>query len=533
MLKDLWSATCTPNQVEGQRFWTFVLDLSTKYLNFVLKFFDGFIHIAFANIHALVLMQPIKCMSNGSATCLWYQRLESDNLTFDPPRFWLAYATVDNSAAVQLSLDLYSVTGSISIPAASAEHALVVEIMDTAGSVRSRTTSSFSVKNNVDIALELERVEPVANSATAKINDPINLYFTKAIDPALLTLEVRETVHGFTYDRYSELVEVHRDQELVPGGASIYPGNNLVSFYPSRDLSFNATVFVNVIYNGSPLQRYVYHTVDLPTMAQGTVLDGALNAIAGIEVSLPEAGLTTVTDAKGSFGFGFKPAPNDPDLKGGRYRMVINPKMKLPGFGTIEVWANIEDKRFSVLPMVKLPVIDKTVPFRFVRSGDTAAVVGDGSVTLGLANALLQFPDHSDKGNVHVQWLDFTVLPHRSSNIAIPFGMYHVQPTGIQVTGALTVSINMPKLFGGYDYVPADGSPILLLGFDSNSKRIVPVGVGRVNNRHITSEGALQMATLDYIGFSLVMPESYPTLEAYVRGEISLQQLRASLGTLR
>jgi len=29
-------------------------------------------------------------MGNGSATCLWHQRLEFNNLTFDPLRFWLA-----------------------------------------------------------------------------------------------------------------------------------------------------------------------------------------------------------------------------------------------------------------------------------------------------------------------------------------------------------------------------------------------------------------------------------------------------------
>jgi len=38
-----------------------------------------------------------------------------------------------------------------------------------------------------------------------------------------------------------------------------------------------------------------------------------------------------------------------------------------------------------------------------------------------------------------------------------------------------------------------------------------------------------QMPTLYYIGFSLVAPGLYPTLESYARGEILLQQLLGSL----
>jgi len=88
----------------------------------------------------------------------------------------------------------------------------------------------------------------------------------------------------------------------------------------------------------------------------------------------------------------------------------------------------------------------------------------------------------------------------------------------------------MQKLFGSYDYVPVDGTPVVMLGFDSDAQRIVPVGVGRVNQRQVSSEGQLQIRYLDYIGYALVNPEFYAALESYARGEIMIAQLMAELG---
>ena len=439
-------------------------------------------------------------------------------------------ASIDNGAFTQLLVDVYSASGSIGTPAIDGEHTLAIEVYDSAGAVLARTTSAFNIVNSANIGLSLVKTEPAENVTDARVNDPIHLYFNKPINPALLNISVKESAHGFTYDAYSQLVEVHRDQEVVTGGLSMDPGNQLASFYPSRELSFHANVYVDVSYDGQLLKRYTYQIRELPTMAQGVVFDQDISPISNIDIVLPDLGLVRKTSSNGAYGFGFTPLPNEKTLTGGRYRMVINPDMKNASYGTMEVWANIEDQRLTELPNIRLPRLDKHIPNRFIRSGDAVAIVGDASVTLDLTYASILFPNHREEGNVHVQYLDLGKLPHRASPVAMPMGMYSTQPTGITVHGDVGVTIALQPLFGGYDYIPADGSPVVMLGFDNDAKRIVPIGVGRVNQRTLRSEGKLWLKNLDYIGFALASPKKYADLESYIKGEIALHELIAVLG---
>jgi hypothetical protein len=37
----------------------------------------------------------------------------------------------------------------------------------------------------------------------------------------------------------------------------------------------------------------------------------------------------------------------------------------------------------------------------------------------------------------------------------------------------------MPSLYGSYDYLPEDGSYVLMVGFDNDAKQLTPIGVGQ------------------------------------------------------
>jgi len=90
----------------------------------------------------------------------------------------------------------------------------------------------------------------------------------------------------------------------------------------------------------------------------------------------------------------------------------------------------------------------------------------------------------------------------------------------------------MPKLYGSYSYIPADGTLVLMLGFNPQSKIIEPVGVGRIQNRQVSSVGKLSLQRLDYLGYALVKESAQTVLQQFVAGDIgTVRGLMAALET--
>jgi hypothetical protein len=77
------------------------------------------------------------------------------------------------------------------------------------------------------------------------------LYFNRAIDINLLSIRVRETLHGQTYINNDPLgvdfidatgftlTEVNRDLVSVSGRLELIPGSAAIAFYPERNVGFN------------------------------------------------------------------------------------------------------------------------------------------------------------------------------------------------------------------------------------------------------------------------------------------------------
>ena len=449
-------------------------------------------------------------------------------------------AIADGAAPVELFLDGNAASGTVTLANTNENHVVIVEARDNLSTVIARGRSNFSIVNNEAVELEVSRFEPVNGETGVEPNEFILINLNKPIDLSLLQVEVRETAHGMTYlleqNQGADLTElnniplvnVNRDQQLVPGGLSIFPGNRMVTFNPTRDIAYDANVFVNITYAGEQLLRTSYKIRPLPTFVQGALSDSLLQSLSGIDVEIPELGRTTTSDSDGSFSFGFGDSAEN-TLPGGRYRIVINPAMRNPRYGAIEEWVNIEKGRLTQVGMTIVPIINPDVPFRRIISGQPEVILADGNLTLDMSDAELTFANARNAGDVHVQFLSLNQLTFPTIPSVVPHWLYGVQPSGIDVTGSVGMRIAMPRLLGSHSYVPPDGTLVAMIGFDTRSKQLVPVGVGRIEKNTVTSVGKISMESLDYIGYALVENRVQGILQDYVDENISLREMITNL----
>ncbi len=210
---------------------------------------------------------------------------------------------------------------------------------------------------------------------------------------------------------------VNRDLERVPGRVSVLPGNTVVQFFPDRDLAYGASVLVNVLGQGEELARLTYAVRELPTLLAGHVADSFGEALAGIEVELPELGLSSVSDADGGYTFGFGTTVQ---LPGGRHRLLFNPGFQQPHLGIVEQWAVLDEGRFNRIGVTKLPILNRDVPFQHINGGVPRIELAGGDLVLNLSDARLLFPDRRTAGNLHVQFMSPDQLAAPSLPSTVP-----------------------------------------------------------------------------------------------------------------
>ena len=450
-------------------------------------------------------------------------------------------ASVDDGAAVAMTADGDIYQALIALDLTVAQHRLRLEVIDSNAELLASTTVDFSSVNIDAIPLSIQRIEPTNNAEAIEPNASINVYFNKPIDPALVQINVRETVSGMTYDTrrpaptdFPDItnatpMEVVRNQEPVPGEVGVLPENTVAAFFAERDLAYGADVYIDVIYDGATLGRYRYQVRDIPSFVQGLVTDQLGEAVAGLRVSLPTLGLTTTTDENGSYSFGFGLSAANA-LPEGRHSIVYNPSREAAAYGEISYWVDIQKGHLNRLGVFKVPLLSDSVPFQQLRSGQGSVLLANGELTLDLSETQLRFPDANSVGNVHVQFMPVEHLSFSSLKSSTPQWLFQLQPAGIQVRGNVGIRIDMPKLHGSYSYVPPDGTLVLMIGLDPISRQHIPVGVGEVQNRQVLATvEALQR--LDYIGYAIIDYAAQPLLQAYVdanleqSGSASLQEV--------
>lgn len=82
---------------------------------------------------------------------------------------------------------------------------------------------------------------------------------------------------------------------------------------------------------------------------------------------------------------------------------------------------------------------------------------------------------------------------------------------------------------GNYNYLPPNGEYVPLLARKHRTNKLIVVGVAKLNNYILQSQGPVHLEILDYIGFGRLHPEKQPLLQQYALGELSLKQLQALL----
>jgi hypothetical protein len=454
----------------------------------------------------------------------------------------LFVAAIDGGAPVTLARSGYAGNGTLNLPLTQDDHSLSIEVQNSVGAAIARTTTGFTTRNMDNVPLAVERHSPENGATGIEPNEFIALYFNKAIDPSLLSIQVLETAHGETYAAPAsgaglselskvELIEVHRDREPVPGGISHVPGNKMAAFYAQRDLAYGADVFVTATYDGAELVRTTYKVRELPTFIEGFVLNTNSEPLGQIDLAISSLGLECRTDREGAFGFGFK-MPADQNIPGGRHKLVVNPGMKNPRFGTVEQWVNTKQGRLNAIGAIRLPAINPNIPFRRITSAAEAILAG-GALKLDLTRAALSFADLRGQGDVHVQVLQLHELSHGFSPYAAPQWVFAVQPAGIEVSGNVDMTMAVPAIQDGYDYLDNWSEYVVLLGFDANSLTLAPAGVGKLDrtSNTVSSQKSVALQRLDYIGYALMPYQCEPYLEEYLDGGIDLNQLIEAIET--
>ncbi|GAA5215843.1 hypothetical protein ACFSJ3_10560 [Corallincola platygyrae] len=447
----------------------------------------------------------------------------------------------DNADATILARAETVASGEVSLPATAGEYQINYSVIDTSDRILAQTSRTVRLIDDAQVELSLLRHEPANLSINNEPNQPIELYFNKPIDQTKLVVEIRETLHGETYINQDapgtnfpnakgyRLKTVFRDRELLNQSVDLLPGSQTVAIYPERAFGYGASIEVEAIYDGQELGRYRFDTRVLPTFIRGGVSDFFGQALAGATVEIPELGRVTETNADGVYGFGFQ-EPAGVEIPGGTYTMIVNGKLTLAGMGNERLPVTVEGHKDNELPMVRLPSLNPAISFVPLASGDENVELAAGEVTLDLSNATIIYPDGYQQGRVHVQFAPLSQLAGKLSESYPPPWAYAIQPKGIVVEGSPSVSIKMPKLRGGYDYLPDGDAYMLIMALDPSANVLKPVGVGQLDaERNLHSRTGLNMRTLDYISVTWVPMAQQALAEQVVNGERSLVELMAAI----
>ena len=140
-------------------------------------------------------------------------------------------------------------SGDITLPAKAGDYTLNYQVLNAAQAVVASSARSIHVKDEQAIAVELLRIKPENAARNVEPNQPIELYFNKAIDVSKLAVTLTETLHGNTYinsdiaganfleaEGYT-LQQVDRNNEPVTGGLSLLPGGQSLAFTPAVNMA--------------------------------------------------------------------------------------------------------------------------------------------------------------------------------------------------------------------------------------------------------------------------------------------------------
>lgn len=453
-------------------------------------------------------------------------------------------ARIDEQTPVILTRSGITGSGTVTATVTGGEHTLTVTAMDDSNIFLAERTVRLTLVDSETIPVEVTSITPADKATGVEANQFITITFNREIDPALLDVKVFETAHTKVYVEPEsgadltelnniQMVEIHKEHDVVNGGLSFFPENTLVVFYPEKDLAYNGQVFVDVSYNNEPILRTEFSVRPLPTLIEGFVTDQSLQPMEGIEVEIKELNRKTTTNADGAFSFGFGEDVSL-NIPGGLYTIIANKGFKNRNYGQIQRKENIKEGLLNIIKHLRVHSLNLKMPFSRIESGQAEAKLNEGNIILKLDDTDLLFPDNRDKGDVHVQRVGTAGIPFPSLTMATPLWAYAFQPSGIEVSRNLKMVIHLPSFMGAYDYLESMGTRVVLVGLNPDVNKIIPMGVGLVetDTKTITSQGISEFKCLDYIGFSVVPSELQPILEEVANGEATMTDVIGMMESL-
>jgi hypothetical protein len=387
--------------------------------------------------------------------------------------------------------------------------------------------------------------QPANQARGIEPNRPIEIHFSRQVDPARIRIRVEETVHGKTYDLKKNegkgfsamgelpLVRVDRDRARVPGGLAPVSGGRQAEFDPARDFAYGAQVFARVEKCQSPekkdcqaIKRLTFRTRSLPTLLSGVVQDQFGNPVPEVEVRLASTGKTTQTGKRGNFGFGYGRSA-DEDVEPGQRELILNPDWQDRDLGVRRIQTRVRLGQANPTGAIQLTRLNPNRPFHRVGGGIRLEGLVGNRLDLDLRNARIRFPGGATKSPVHIQLLPLNQIPYPPAfDAAVPNRLFSFQPAGIEVTGAVRLSIRLPQVANSSPRSFPNGMKVTLVGLDPAMGKLVPIGVGEVDNGWVVAKEVGHLSRLDFLGYAFAGAGAYPLLEAYADGEIGIRELR-------
>ncbi len=448
------------------------------------------------------------------------------------------HVAFDNMSPVTIPHAGNTATASMAVSTQTVDHTLTAQAKDSSGTLLGEKTISFttSIQGQTQTQLKVIKVEPSNMAEDIEPSAFISWYLNKEINPDLVTITIKETAHGKIYKKAesgaditdlnnTEQIEVHKDRELVAGGISWLPQKTIIAFYPDQDFAYDGTVYAELKYDGEILSKTYFNVRPLPTLVQGFVSDIFGQPLQGITISIPELDRTATTDNEGAFNYGFAEKA-DNMIPPGRYKLVVNPELKDLKYGTIEQWLIVEQGILNTIGIIKLPVLNSNILFTYISSG-LDAIFDNNKLQIDLSSAEVIFPNGLDNGNVHVQRLSSVHIPYKTLNSAAGPWLYNIQPNGIEIDGDLHIELALPEQNKSHEYLNYLTDYMLFTGLDPESMQIIPVGVGLIDKdaKKLISARPVSMQRLDYIGYAFVPNTAVESVENYIEGKITIDEL--------
>ncbi|MGI0115378.1 thrombospondin type 3 repeat-containing protein [Zooshikella sp. RANM57] len=452
------------------------------------------------------------------------------------------------STAIELQGNNVLRSATLNLPNTPGNYQLIAQAT-TQGEVVKSITQPLQLLPVEQKPIALERTEPVIGSDGNEPNLPFTFYFNQPIDQSQLAIKVNETAHGYSYQDMDpagttgeaakgyQLQPVNRDFAPVTGSLSVLPGEQVVAFYPEQSLAYGATVYVQVSYQGQEMLRGNFQTRPLPTFINGAIMDIYHQPVSAIQVTLQGPVTSAIvlandtftysrvatTNSDGAYQFGYGDNAQQ-TLPGGRYRLEVNPGLTNRRFGSLVRWLDVEAGRRNEASIVSLIPMTEQVLYTPVQSGKVNQFAND-ALRLDSQQARLQFTDGRQQGAMAAVFVPDSQIPFTMTKPLIPQWAYVLQPAGVQVSGSLTVDFAIPALDGSYDHVPPNDSYVFLLGYSGSADRLVPVGVGQIQNNRVVSKSDTHYDRLDAIAYGIAAPAHQETLKNYAEGKASFAEV--------